>query len=82
MPYLQRALAERAIIDLKPFANNARQRIATAIAELQKNDTGARITAEVTAVRLGSIAFDSNTVRVIAEAEGAVSAAITSIRLP
>jgi len=82
MPYLQRALAERAVIDLKPFANNAKQRIAAAIAELQKNDTGIRITADVTAVRLGAIAFDANIVRVTAEAEGAVSAAVTAIRLP
>jgi len=30
-------------------------------------------------VRLGSIAFDSNTLRIIAEAEGSISVAVTSL---
>lgn len=82
MPYLQRALSERAVIDLKPFAANARQRIATTIAGLQKNENGMRVSAEVTSVRLAAIAFDARTLRITAEAEGAVSAAITAIRIP
>jgi hypothetical protein len=79
MPHLQRALTEKATIDLKPFATNARQKIATAISEFQKNEDGARVTAEITALRLSDIAFDSKTLRVIAEAEGAINVYVTSL---
>ena len=36
MPHLQRVLAEKASIDLKPFADNARKKIAAAIDDLQQ----------------------------------------------
>jgi Domain of unknown function (DUF4403) len=79
MPHLQRALAEKATIDLKPFATNARQKIAAAISEFQKNEDGVRVAAEVTALRLSDIAFDSKTLRVIAEAEGAINVTVTTL---
>jgi hypothetical protein len=82
MPYLQRALAERAVIDLKPLMANAKQRIAATIAELQKDDNGVKIAAEITSIRLAAIAFDARTLRITAEADGAVSAAVTVIRNP
>ena len=79
IPYLQRALEQRATIDLKSFATNAQQKIASIVSDFRKNDQGIRVEASVAAVRLGSIAFDSDTLRVIAEAEGAISVAVTSI---
>ena len=79
MPLLQNALAERATIDLKPFASNAQKRIASAIADFQKNDNGFRVGAEITSLRLAGIAFDSKTLRVIAEAEGAINVAVTAL---
>jgi hypothetical protein len=82
MPYLQRALAERAVIDLKPIAADARDRVAAVLAELQKDDNGVKVTADVSVIRLAAIAFDAKTLRVIAEAEGAVNATITAIRAP
>jgi Domain of unknown function (DUF4403) len=79
MPHLQRALAEKATIDLKPFATNARQKIAAAISEFQKNEDGVRVAAEITALRLSDIAFDSKTLRVITEAEGAINVTVTTL---
>ncbi|HXL14112.1 MAG TPA: DUF4403 family protein [Bradyrhizobium sp.] len=79
MPHLQRALAEKATIDLKPFATNAQKKIAAAISEFQKNEDGVRVTAEITALRLSDIAFDSKTLRVIAQAEGAINVYVTTL---
>ncbi|THD73669.1 MAG: DUF4403 family protein [Bradyrhizobium sp.] len=79
MPYLQKALAEKAAVDLKPFASNVQRRIATAIADLQKNEDGVRVAAEISRLRLADIAFDSKTLRVIAEAEGAISVSLTAL---
>jgi hypothetical protein len=45
MPHLQKALAEKATIDLKPFLTNAQKKIATAISDLQKNEDGVRVAA-------------------------------------
>jgi hypothetical protein len=79
MPLLQNALAERTTVDLKPFAINAQKRIAAVIADFQKNENGIRVGAEVTSLRLGGIAFDSKTLRVIAEADGAINVAVTAL---
>jgi hypothetical protein len=79
MPHLQKALAEQATIDLKPFATNAQKKIAAAIADFQKNEDGVRVAAEITSLRLADIAFDSKTLRVIAEAEGTMNVSITAL---
>ena len=79
MPHLQRALADRATIDLKPFASNAQKKIAAVIADFQKNEDGVRVAAEITSLRLADIAFDSKTLRVIAEAEGAINVFVTAL---
>jgi hypothetical protein len=77
MPYLQRTLADKAIVDLKPFAANAQKKIADAIADFQKNEDGVRVEAEITGLRLADIAFDSKTLRVTAEADGAIKVYVT-----
>jgi Domain of unknown function (DUF4403) len=79
MPYLQKALADKATIDLKPFAANAQKKIAEAIADFQKNEDGVRVAAEITSLRLADIAFDSKTLRVIAEADGAINVNVTTL---
>jgi hypothetical protein len=79
MPHLQRALAEKATIDLKPFASNAQKKIAEVIADFQKNEDGVRVAAEISSLRLADIAFDSRTLRVIAEAEGTISVSVTAL---
>ncbi len=80
MPRLQQVLAERAVIDLKPFTTNARKRIADAISEFQKNEDGVRVSAEISDLRLAYIAFDSRTLRLIAEANGSINVAVTTLR--
>ena len=79
MPYLQKALAEKAVVDLKPFASNAQKKIAAAIADFQKNEDGVRVAAEITSLRLADIAFDSKTLRVTAEADGAINVFVTAL---
>jgi hypothetical protein len=79
MPHLQQALADQATIDLKPFASNAQKKIAAAIADFQKNEDGVRVAADITRLRLADIAFDSKTLRVIAEAEGAITVNVTTL---
>ena len=59
VPHLQRALAEKATVDLKPFATNARKKIASVIADLQRNEDGVRVSAEISSLRLAEVAFDS-----------------------
>jgi hypothetical protein len=78
-PVLEKALAEKATVDLKPFAANAQKKLAAMVADLQKNDNGVRVDADITGLRLSEIAFDSTTLRVIAQADGAINAAVTSL---
>ena len=68
MPHLQRALADKATFDLKPFATNAQKKIAAVIADFQKNEDGVRVAAEITSL-----------LRVIAEAEGAINVYVTAL---
>ena len=79
MPHLQKALAEKATVDLKPFAANAQKKIAAVIADFQKNEEGVRVSAEISKLRLADIAFDSKTLRVIAEAEGAINVYVSAL---
>ena len=67
------------MVDLKPFAGNAQKKIAAAIADLQKSEDGVRVTAEITSLRLADIAFDSRTLRVIAESEGSIKVFISAL---
>ena len=80
MPRLQQVLADKAVIDLKPFTANARKKIADAISDFQKNEDGVRVAADINDLRLAYIAFDSKTLRVIAEAEGSINVAVTALR--
>jgi hypothetical protein len=79
MPHLQKALAEKATVDLKPFLTNAQKKVAAAISDFQKNEDGVRVVAEITGLNLADIAFDSKTLRVIAEAAGTINVAITAL---
>jgi hypothetical protein len=79
MPYLQKVLADKAVVDLKPFASNAQKRIAAVIADFQKNEDGIRVAAEISTLRLAGIAFDSKTLRVIGEAGGAINVSVTAL---
>ena len=79
MPYLQQALADNAVLDLKPFAADARRKIGAALADFQNNSAGVRVDAAVRELRLTGIEFDSHTLRVIAEADGAAKVAVSTL---
>ena len=79
VPRLQQTLYEKAVIDLKPFAANAQQKIAEAIADFQKSDDGVRVETKINDLRLADIAFDSKTLRVVAQAEGSLNVYVTKL---
>ena len=61
IPYLQKALADNAVVDLKPFAASALKSIDASISEFQKPVDGVEVEASVTGLRLTGIEFDSKT---------------------
>jgi hypothetical protein len=79
VPHLQKVLAEKTTIDLKPFAANAQQKIAAVIADFQRSDNGVRVTAHIDTLRLADIAFDSKTLRIITVAQGSMNAVVTAL---
>ena len=81
MPYLQKALADQAVIDLKPFADDAKKRIATAVTSFASQANGVTGNVTVNDLRLTGIAYDDKTLRVIANATGAVDVAISSLSM-
>jgi hypothetical protein len=78
-PYLKTALADNAVVDLKPFIANARKSIEAAIAEFRLGGEGVRVDAAVTDLRLAEIAFDAQTLRLIAEADGTAQVAVSAL---
>jgi hypothetical protein len=79
IPLLQQALADRAVVDLKPFAASALQNIGASIHQFQKPADGVEVEASVTALRLTGIEFDSTTLRVTAEADGTARALVRKL---
>jgi hypothetical protein len=79
VPLLERALAERAVIDLKPYAAHARKSIETALAEFRAAGDGVRVDAAVTELRIGAIAFDRSTLRIVTEVKGAAKIAVAKL---
>jgi hypothetical protein len=79
LPLLRDALAKKAVIDLKPFAADAKKQIGAAVADFSKQEPGVRIDAAVTDVRLDGIVFDAKTLRVIAQAVGNVKVAVSTL---
>ena len=79
VPHLEHALLEKSVIDLKPFADNVRAKIATAMSEFQRNDSGVRIATDVSSLTLTEIAFDTKVLRVIASAEGTMNVSVSAL---
>lgn len=79
MPYLQQALADNAVIDLTPFLNDARTKIGASLNEFRQARDGVEVEAAINNLRLAGIAFDSTTLRVIAEAEGTAKVTVTEL---
>jgi hypothetical protein len=79
VPHLERALLEKSVIDLKPFADNLRAKIATAMSDFQRNDGGVRIDTDISSLTLTDIAFDAKVLRVIASAEGTMNVTVSAL---
>lgn len=79
IPYVQDAIAESAMVDLKPFMANAKKSIETALREFEFTGKGVKVDTTVNEVRLGGIEFDAKTLRIIAEADGRVRASVTAL---
>ena len=80
-PLLQRALADNAAIDLKPFAADAKARIAAAVGAFAKQSPGLSANIDVGDLRLDGIAYDDKTLRVVAQAKGTVNVTISSLAM-
>jgi len=80
-PLLRKTLAAKAVIDLKPFAADAKKRIAAAVGGFTTQGGGVRGTVTVDDLRLADIAYDATTLRVIAIAGGTVNVAISSLTM-
>jgi hypothetical protein len=81
LPYLQRTLADKAVIDLKPFAEDAKKRIAAAVGNFTRQGGGIAANVTINDLHLVGIAYDNATLRVIADAKGTVNVAISSLTL-
>ncbi len=79
VPYLQQALADKTVMDMKPFIADARTKISSALAEFTKDSGGVKIDAAIDDLRLTGIEFDSTTLRVIAEADGTAKIGISQL---
>ena len=82
IPYLQKALADNAVVDLKPFAASALKSIDASIDEFQKPVDGVEVEASVTglAPHRHRVRFERR-LRVIGEAEGTARALVRKIAL-
>ena len=79
VPYLQNTLADKAVIDLKPFAADARKQMAAAVTSFAAQGSGMTAKVAIDDLRLTGVAYDDKTLRVIADVNGAVSVAISSL---
>ncbi len=79
LPLIETAIEENAIIDLKPFAADARRSIEAALDDFRAGGDGVRVDAAVTGLRLVELAFDATTLRVIAEADATARVAVDAI---
>jgi hypothetical protein len=79
VPYLQKTLADKAVINLKPFAADAKKRIAAAVGGFAAQGGGVSAKVGINDFRLTGIAYDDDTLRVIADASGSVNVTISSL---
>jgi Domain of unknown function (DUF4403) len=81
LPHLQKMLADKAVIDLKPFAEDAKKRIGAAVSGFTQQGSGMNAAVAINDLRLVGVAYDDKTLRVIANAAGTASVAISSLAM-
>jgi len=79
MPYLQSMLAEKAVVDLKPFAASARASVEAAVDAFSRPQPGVRVFTGISALRLTGVEFDASTLRLVAELDGALSVEVSAL---
>jgi hypothetical protein len=79
IPNLEQALAANSVLNLKPYADDAKAKIGLALADFQMNSSAVRVEATVQNVRLTGIEFDSNMLRVITEAAGTAKVTVNDL---
>jgi hypothetical protein len=79
VPYLQKTLADQAAIDLKPFAADAKKRMAAAVGGFTAATRGVAANVVVNDLRLLGIAYDDKMLRVIADVKGNANVVISSL---
>ncbi len=67
------------MVDLKPFAYDAKIKVGAALAEFRECGKHVRVDAVVNGLRLVGIQFDARTLRVIAEANGTINVAVRKL---
>ena len=78
-PLLQKTLTDKAAIDLKPLAADAKKRIGAAVSDLARQSPGMAATVVIDDVHLSGIAYDDKTLRIVANATGGVKVAVSSL---
>ena len=78
-PYLTKAIADNAVVDLKPFAADARKKIASTLGDFRNTQPGVRVDAAVNDLHLTGIDFDAKTLRVTAAAGGTVKVVVSKL---
>jgi hypothetical protein len=76
---LRKTLADAAVIDLKPFAADATERIAVAVGGFTKQGGGVSANVAIKDLGLDGVAFDDKTLRVVAHANGSVNVMVSSL---
>jgi uncharacterized protein DUF4403 len=61
LPHLQKMLADKAVIDLKPFAEDAKKRIGAAVSGFTQQGSGMNATVAINDLRLVGVAYDDKT---------------------
>ncbi len=78
-PYITSLIAERAQIDLKPFAADAKARIAAAARQVEASRSDVKVNVTISDLNLQDIAFDATILRVTGEARGQASLSVISL---
>ena len=78
-PYLTSLIAERAQVDLKPFAADAKARIAAAARQVEASRSDVKVNVTISDLNLQDIAFDAAILRVTGEARGQASLSVVSL---
>lgn len=79
MPFLQQALAQNSVADLRPALANARKSLDKSLADFRLQRDGIKTDAQITGLRLIGIEFDSQIVRVTAEMDGVARVSVTKL---